>query len=128
MVVRYLDEFYIFGMKGDIFCYFVLGNFECYKFCFFEVEWDIVYYVGGRILFYYVYGNKIYRVKDVLILEVVYKFDFGLLFCIIGVDVVRGGNVWSLYFVILCMEMDYFFFLNVDKGYDSENVCRKGEV
>lgn len=86
-----------------------------------------MYHVGGRTLFYHAYGNKIYRVKDASTLEVVYKLDFGSLSRITGADVARGGNVRSSYFVTSCMETDHFLFLNVDKGYDSENARRKGK-
>lgn len=128
MAVRHSDELYTFGMKGDTLCHFVLGNSERYKPRLFEAERDIVYHVGGRTLFYHAYGNKIYRVKDASTLEVVYKLDFGSLSRITGADVARGGNVRSSYFVTSCMETDHFLFLNVDKGYDSENARRKGEV
>ena len=66
--------------------------------------------------------------KDASTLEVVYKLDFGSLSRITGAEVARGGNVRSSYFVTSCMETDHFLFLNVDKGYDSENARRKGEV
>ena len=128
MAVRHSDELYTFGMKGDTLCHFVLGNSERYKPRLFEAERDIVYHVGGRTLFYHAYVNKIYRVKDASTLEVVYKLDFGSLSRITGADVARGGNVRSSYFVTSCMETDHFLFLNVDKGYDSENARRKGEV
>lgn len=71
------------------------------------------------------YGNMVYCMKDVFILELVYEFDFGMLYWVMGEEVVGGVDVDNVYFLLDWVEIDSYVFMYVEKGYDCFYVCDK---